>query len=108
MGGPRRVRLREHRRGAERLPRESRLEREESGRTRLDRERARRQAGCRTWDVERARRHVVRRVRMEERRQVLDVAAAYAELELAASVCADAALLAVVVRREEARDGAEA
>ena len=36
------------------------------------------------------------------------MAAAYAELELAAAVGADASLLAVVVRREEALDGAEA
>ena len=44
---------------------------------------------------------------MEERREVLDLAAADAELELAAAVGADAVLLAVVVRGEEPLDRAE-
>src|SRR3954471_5604299 len=61
------------------------------------RQRTRREPGRRVGVVVARGRHVVRRVRVEERGEVLDVAAARAELELAAAVHADAALLAVVV-----------
>ena len=64
-------------------------------------QRARGEPGARRREVVRARSDVVRRVGVEERRQVLNVAAAGAELELAAAVGRDALLLAVVVRVEE-------
>ena len=67
-------------------------------------ERARGQAGLRLDRVEAAGGDVVRRLRVEERREQLDVAAADAELPLAAAVGADAVLLAVVVGREEPLD----
>ena len=54
------------------------------------------------------RRRVVRRVRVEERGEVLDLPAARAELELAAAVDRDACLGAVVVRVEEPLDAPEA
>ena len=70
------------------------------------RERARR--GARPWvEVVLARRDVVRRVGMVQRREELDVAAAGPELPLSSPVCADAVLLAVVIRREEPFHGPE-
>src|SRR3954451_7132611 len=71
----------------------------ELGRTRL--EWARRQVGRRVRQVETARRNVVRRVRVEQRGEVLDLAAARTQLELAAAVGADPARLAVVVGGEQ-------
>src|SRR3954454_9357716 len=53
-------------------------------------------------------RDVVRRVRVEERGQVLDVAASRPELELAAAVHADAALVAVVVGAAQLLEAADA
>ena len=83
------------------------LQREESGLTRLHVERARGQAGLR-FEVELARRDVVRRVGVEERGEQLDLASARPELPLTASVCADSVRLAVVVGGEEPLHGAEA
>ena len=66
-----------------------------------DRERALRQPGrglgcvVATWG------DVVRRVRVEQRREQLDLAAPDRQLPLAAAVCGDPAVLAVVVRREQ-------
>ena len=54
--------------------------------------------------LKRSGRDVVRGVRVEERGEVLDVAASDAELELTAPVRADALLLAVVVGREQPLD----
>src|SRR3954454_2277084 len=71
-------------------------------------ERRRRQPRGRLRQVVVRRRHVVRRVRMEEGGQVLDVAAAHAQLELTAAVRADAVLVAVVVGVEELAQAAEA
>ena len=63
----------------------------------------------RLWiDVEATRRNVVRRVRMEQRCQELDLVATDAELELAAAVGADVVRRAVVVRGEQPLDRAEA
>ena len=79
----------------------------EPGRARDDRERARRET--RLWiDVEAARRDVVRRVRMEQRCQELDLVASDAELELPAAVGADVVRRAVVVGGEQPLDRAEA
>src|SRR4051812_39043001 len=64
-------------------------------------ERARRQPRRRLRQVVVRRGHVVRRVRVKEGGQVLDVAAARAQLELAAAVGAYAVLVAVVVRVEQ-------
>src|SRR4051794_23411477 len=54
------------------------------------------------------RRDVVGCVGVEERRQVLDVAAAHAELVLATAVGRDPALVAVVVGTEQLRQASEA
>src|SRR3954465_14967579 len=69
----------------------------EAGRRRLWRERAGREAVGRIGHVVAARRDVVGRGGMEERGEVLDLAAAGADLELPAAVHADVALGAVVV-----------
>ena len=45
--------------------------------------------------------HVVRGVRVEDRGQVLDLAAADAEFELAAAIAPDPVLLAVAIELEE-------
>ena len=58
--------------------------------------------------VEPSRRDVVRRLRVEECRQELDLVAADPELELTAAVRADPLLGAVVVGAEELRHGTEA
>src|SRR4051794_26979657 len=60
-----------------------------AGRMGLDGQRARRQAVDRFDVVVAARRHVVRRVGVEDRGEVLDLAAADAELELAAAIALD-------------------
>src|SRR5207248_10046696 len=77
-------------------------------RRRLRVEWAGRQSGRQRGVVVARRRDVVGRVGVEERRQVLDLAAAGAELELVAAVGADAALGAVVVAGEQLRQAAEA
>src|SRR5262249_22012465 len=74
----------------------------------LDAKRRARQPGSRIRVVVAARRHVVRAVRMEERGEQLDLAAADPELELAAAVEHDPALLGVVVEVEEPLERAEA
>src|SRR5207247_6402175 len=71
-------------------------------------ERALGQAGLRLTRVVAARGDVVRRVRMEERGEVLDLAAPRPELPLPAAVRADLVLGAVVVGVEEPANGAEA
>ena len=73
----------------------------EAGRLECRFQRARGEPGTRRREVVLARSDVVGRVGVEERRQVLNVAASGAELELAAAVGRDALLLAVVVRVEE-------
>src|SRR5436190_20177393 len=73
----------------------------------LDPQRRLRQAVRDLRQVELTWRDVVRRVRVEERRQVLDVVAADAELGLPAAVRADAALGAEVVGRAEVGERAD-
>src|SRR3954468_13873411 len=80
----------------------------EPRRGRDDRQRALRQAGGGLERVVAAGRDVVRRVRVEDRRQQLDLLAAHAELVLAAAVGAHLALLAELVAGEQRLDGAEA
>ena len=69
-----------------------------------DREGARREALGRLGRVVPAGRDVIRRIRVEQRCEQLDVAPADGELPLPAPVRADALRLAVVVRGEEALD----
>src|SRR5256886_3978491 len=71
-------------------------------------ERAGWKAFARLGVVVRARRHVVRRGRVEERGEVLDLPPAGPELEHAAAVERDALLLAVVVEVEQLAEEAEA
>ena len=71
-------------------------------------QRALRQAGPRAAVVVLLRRDVVRRVGVEERGEVLDLAAAGPELELAAAVERDPALVAGVVEVEQVAHRAEA
>src|SRR3954454_11043140 len=71
-------------------------------------QRAQRQARLRVQRVVARRGDVVRRVGVEERREVLDLAAPDAELVLPAAVRAHPALLAEVVRVEQGADAPEA
>src|SRR5581483_1671619 len=73
----------------------------EAGLVRRRLERAGRQPRLRAGGVVAGGRHVVRRVRMEERGEVLDLPAAGPELPLAAAVGPDALLGAVVVGLEQ-------
>src|SRR5207302_2772802 len=75
---------------------------------RLGRERAPRQPRSRHGVVVAGGRHVVRGVRVEERGEVLDLAATRAELELAAPVERDSPLRAVVVAVEQRTEAPEA
>src|SRR5205085_10461512 len=80
----------------------------EAGFRRLRLQGACRMARLRAVGVVAGRRHVVGRVGMEDRGQVLDVAAAGTQLPLAAAVGADVAVVAVVVRREQLAQRTEA
>src|SRR5919201_3986868 len=71
-------------------------------------QRALRQAGPWLGIVVGARRDVVRAVRVEQRRQVLDLPAARAELEHPAAVERDAVRLAVLVEGEQLSEETEA
>src|SRR5688572_28476723 len=73
----------------------------EPGWGRLGRQRAGRMPRLGRVGVVAGRRHVVGSVGVEDRGQVLDVAAARSELPLAAAVGADVAVGAVVVGREQ-------
>src|SRR3984957_11181476 len=86
---------RERRVPAEAQPRWSRLER------------TLRQAGGRLGQVVAGGRHVVRRIPMEQRGQVLDLATTHAQLELAAAVIADPMLGAVVKSIEQVPETAQ-
>src|SRR4029079_12594361 len=79
-----------------------------AGRMCLHGQRARGPAIRRFDVVVAARGDVVRGVRVEDRRQVLDLAAADAELELAAAVALDPVFLAVLVELEERAQAAGA
>src|SRR5512134_2738457 len=77
----------------------------EAALARLRRQRAGRQPRLLAGRVVAGRRRVVRGVGVEDRRQVLDLPAARAELPLAATVGADVAVGAVVVGCEQSAQG---
>src|SRR5947209_4049601 len=80
----------------------------EAGRLNRRFQRADGEAGRRLGQVVVGRGHVVRGVRVEQRGQVLDVAAARAQLELAAAVRSDPVLAAIVVGGEQLAQRPEA
>src|SRR4029078_8050135 len=97
-----------HRGSAEPPVPSDRLAPAEPRRRRLARQRARGQAVGGLDVVLAARGDVVGGVRVEDRRQVLDLAAAGSELELATAVALDPVFLAVLVELEERAQAAGA
>src|SRR5918994_5777170 len=80
----------------------------EAGARRRRLERALGQRRIERREVVRARSDVVRCIRVKQRGEVLDLPAAYAELELSPAVDADSALGAIVVRLKQPLQGSEA